>query len=676
MSSMHQREEQISADRDKLIAVLQQQFAELSMLYEHVPAGIGIFDHNLKLTRANQWLSGLFGQTPAAFIEQTEISGFISSDALPLLQTVLESGEALTDVPFEPSPDALAGECCLSTTLQASYLPLKNDNKTWGVCVIVTEVASTTFDKNLLIKEKESLEVQIERRTEMLEMLHHIATYVHETESVEQAIGYVLRRVSEFNGWSFGHAYVVPPENTDVLIPLQVYYERHEGSFARLRELTENMIFNIGEGLPGRALKNRTTVWANNLPDDLVPLRAAWIDEIPVKSAAAFPVAINERIEIVLEFFCVHEIPNDHRLSQCMINVSIHLARTIERLRAETHLRESEERFRDLVESLNIVFWIWDPATNKLVYLSPYWSKIVGIQVPNTTSSSSQLWRKYIHQHDRQRVDQEFREKAATGQYEIFYRIVRDDGEIRWVQDTAIPVRDDNNIVTRIIGIAKDITEMRELEREIADVSTREKQRLSRDLHDSLGQELTGLTMMTHQLTQTLVKSDPDRAAMANTLLEGLRRLLQQVRRISRGLAPVDIEAGGLTVALAQLAEQTNLAATSACHFRCEGHIVIDDPNVANHLYRIAQEAVSNAVKYAQAQTITMILNSNGEFCELLVKDNGSGIPDVDPSDFGGMGLKIMRYRADLINGQFVLESSLNRGTLIKCRVRMKKEHC
>ena len=404
------------------------------------------------------------------------------------------------------------------------------------------------------------------------------------------------------------------------------------------------------------------------MPSDLRPERADVIEHLPIESAAAFPVAVDGRVELVLEFFCTHPLHDDERIQQGMSSVAVHLARTLERLRSETLLRESERRFRELAESINQVFWVLEPSTNRLLYVSPQWSRMLGIEEQDIQNEAVP-WRDHLHPDDRVWVEEEFQERAHRGLFDVVYRVIRSDGEVRWVRDTANPIRDESGSVRRIIGVAEDITERRQLEREVADAATREQQRLSQELHDSIGQELTGLTMMAARHHHALSGEDHPESEIAEGLADGLKRMLQQVRRISRGLAPVGIEAGGLMVALGQLAEQSGLAATAECRFRCDQPVRMRDPGVATQLYRIAQEAVTNAVKHASASAVTIRLRAEHGFCELTIEDDGTGMPESVDLRRGGLGLKTMRYRADIIGAQLSIKSSADNGTRVVCRI-------
>ena len=227
-----------------------------------------------------------------------------------------------------------------------------------------------------LRQQNEALQDEVDLRSGMLQMLHDIASHVHEANTLEEAVHFVLQRVAEFNGWSFGHAFLAPPDAPDRLVPMQSYYDQTGGAFGEFRDVTCHTVLQSGEGLPGQALETGGPVWAVDLPSDLRPDRADVIARLPIETAAAFPVAVDGQVELVLEFFCTHALHDDERIRQGMSNVAVHLARAIERFRSETLLRENEQRFRELAESINQIFWVVEPSTNRLLYLSPQWARM------------------------------------------------------------------------------------------------------------------------------------------------------------------------------------------------------------------------------------------------------------------------------------------------------------
>ncbi len=213
----------------------------------------------------------------------------------------------------------------------------------------------------------------------------------------------------------------------------------------------------------------------------------------------------------------------------------------------------------------------------------------------------------------------------------------------------------------------------RVLEREratarMADLVWREQQELLHTLHDSLGQTLTGLGMLSAGLRQRLAASDAETAATAAEIANQSQRALDQVRRLSKSLFPVEVEAESLIAALRDLA-----SATSDLHkvqVRVEGAAPIDvrDGKVATELYRIAQEAVTNSVKHAQAKAITIRLAGANGLTRLQVADDGVGIPNPEPTD--GAGLRIMRYRAASIGASLAVERETAGGTVVTCTLR------
>lgn len=213
----------------------------------------------------------------------------------------------------------------------------------------------------------------------------------------------------------------------------------------------------------------------------------------------------------------------------------------------------------------------------------------------------------------------------------------------------------------------------RVLERErttahMADLVWREQQDLLHTLHDALGQTLTGLGMLSTGLRQRLTNVDQAASATAAEIAKQAQHALEQVRQLSRSLFPVEVEAESLAAALRELA-----LATQSLHnirVQVEEELPTDfrDGAVATQLYRIAQEAVTNAVKHAQASVITIRIDGQAGTVRLRIGDNGIGIGNAAKGN--GIGLQIMRYRASSIGGILNIESRLRGGTLVTCTLR------
>ena len=217
-------------------------------------------------------------------------------------------------------------------------------------------------------------------------------------------------------------------------------------------------------------------------------------------------------------------------------------------------------------------------------------------------------------------------------------------------------------------GVVRDITRRVELEREIVAISEREQRRLGQDLHDDLCQQLAGIEFLSQGLASDLAPLSPARARQAKEIARLVQRAVSQARELAHGLVPVQLDAEGLTAALRELAAGTRKVFGRDCRFRCERPVRVPDHTVAIHLYRIAQEAVSNALKHGQPRHIELSLTAAGRAITLAVKDDGTGISRRPPNP-KGTGLRIMRYRAEVIGGALTVQSDPRSGTSVVCTV-------
>lgn len=217
-------------------------------------------------------------------------------------------------------------------------------------------------------------------------------------------------------------------------------------------------------------------------------------------------------------------------------------------------------------------------------------------------------------------------------------------------------------------GVLRDISRKKELEREVVEIASLEQRRISEDLHDSVSQELTALTM----LVETL-RSDPSKASqLVERLVLGLQRSQQELRAVMHGLHPVSVDAEGLMAALSDLANRTRQEAKATCVFDFSKTVLVEDNLIATHLYLIVQEAVHNAVMHARCQNIRISVESD-HLLILRVQDDGIGIPPDQPTEaHGGLGLRIMRNRAEIIGATLTIEKALPTGTLVTCALARK----
>ncbi len=226
----------------------------------------------------------------------------------------------------------------------------------------------------------------------------------------------------------------------------------------------------------------------------------------------------------------------------------------------------------------------------------------------------------------------------------------------------------ENQVQQRTNALTEEIVERERLERELLEISEREQRRIGQDLHDSLCQHLTGATLAAQVLEEKLTALGLPVAVDAGKMVDLVEQGIDLSRRLARGLSPVEMTADGLMLALEEYAATTSELFKVSCHFECDSPVLIHDAHTAGHLYRIAQEAVANALKHGRAAHILIHLEATEKSTVLSIKDDGAGLPPVLPKS-DGMGLRIMAHRSAMIGGQFKAGRGATGGTLVTCEL-------
>lgn len=226
---------------------------------------------------------------------------------------------------------------------------------------------------------------------------------------------------------------------------------------------------------------------------------------------------------------------------------------------------------------------------------------------------------------------------------------------------TLAPITDSGYV--NIYGL--DVTENRRLQQDVLRINDTVQGNIGRDLHDGLLQQLTGLTYFCDTLAENLADVASPCVDGAHEISEHLRRLTSWIRDLAKGLYPTDLDNIGLAPALERLASTTAHLFSTSVVFECNEPVTISNHQVALHLYRIAQEAVNNAVKHGDAKHIHIGLNRSRDRIALMVKDDGSGFSQEET--IAGIGLQSIHFRAKAIGGVVDIQSGYDKGTIVSC---------
>ncbi|MEZ4425853.1 MAG: PAS domain S-box protein [Gemmatimonadota bacterium] len=334
-----------------------------------------------------------------------------------------------------------------------------------------------------------------------------------------------------------------------------------------------------------------------------------------------------------------------------------------ERKRLEAERRQAETKLRTLIEQSTDLISVLD-ADRRIVFESPSIARILGYSVDELLGRDVL---DVIHPDDAELVLR----SIAVGAYNpgvprsVEIRLRHKDGSWRTVEAVG-QVLAENVDGWHLVVHSRDITDRQRLEAELLRISNREQRRLGRDLHDGMGQVLVGARLYAAGVERSLRRKGAEEADGVHEIGRMLDEAHELARALARGLNPVSLEGGGLISALEDLTKGVTRLHGIECPFRVEDALSIGDLDGAAHLYRIAQEALTNATLHAQATRITVSLRRNGEDTLVLtVRDNGTGIVS-NGARAHGMGVPIMRKRASMLGGTLEIRSDRS-GTEVCC---------
>jgi PAS domain S-box-containing protein len=216
------------------------------------------------------------------------------------------------------------------------------------------------------------------------------------------------------------------------------------------------------------------------------------------------------------------------------------------------------------------------------------------------------------------------------------------------------------------LAAVRDVTDRETLEKEVVESSSRVQMRIGQDIHDGLGQHLTGITFLSRALEKSLTTKQLPEASEAAEISKLVIEALAQTRNLARGLFPVEVESTRLCQSLRELAHTAEQLFHISCTVDCDENLVIHNKNASTHLFRLAQEAINNAVKHGKSNRVGIILGTAGEKAVLRITDDGVGFPP-EQNRRNGLGLRIMTYRAQKVGGTLEIQPGQHGGTVVNC---------
>jgi signal transduction histidine kinase len=352
------------------------------------------------------------------------------------------------------------------------------------------------------------------------------------------------------------------------------------------------------------------------------------------------------------------------REERSLINaIAKRIGEIIERKNAEDGLRESMARNKALLSAIpDLIFrvdkdgTILDFKSGKDFNIRLRSSALIGKSVHDLPELYNTLTKETVQQGMKN-----ISQVLQTGLTQIYEYRTPQNGAV-YQYEVLLTVSGRNEV----LGIVRDITERRRLEKQVIEISEWERQRIGQDLHDSLCQQLAGIAYLGKVLQRKMKARSLEESRDAGEIVSLIDEAITQTKGFARGLCPVRLDADGLMMALSALVQNMEKLFGISCAFEYDKPVLFSDNIMATHIYRIVQEAVNNAIKHGKATRIRIRFSDDKGITVLTIKNNGSGFRRAS-RDNGGMGMSTMRHRANMIGATLDIKNGPDGGTIVVC---------
>ena len=476
----------------------------------------------------------------------------------------------------------------------------------------------------------------------------------------------LLRVICEGLDWDMGELWMPIPATKQLRREFVWRMPRFTGT--AFNRVSGQASLPYGRDLPGQVWATGRPAWIRKLHAGRPSRLRAAAARAGLRTAFGFPIKVDSAIHGVMVFYTRQNRDPEPDLLTAMADLGIRIGSYVKRREAEVALRESEARLQAIFDNAPTFFFLKDPAGRYLM-VNPFFEALCGRVARDIQGHSD----RDLFPSESARIFRQNDQEAITLRKAVKFEIaLPHPNGLRHYLATTFPLLNEAKEIYALCGIGADMTELRQLEHEILNVSDSEQQRIGQDLHDGLCQHLAGIEFISEALEQRLASRHMEEAGTAGQIASLMREAIAHTRDLSKGLSPVILEPDGLMSSLGLMADNIRKYFKIECGFHCAKPVLVHDNNVATHLFRIAQEAVNNAIRHGQASAIRIHMTSTVGRLILAIHDDGRGIPISRPKG-KGLGLRIMQYRSGMIGGSIVIQPEPGGGTSVVCSVHQER---